>query len=205
MNISHNMAKDLLAIGAVQINTTDYFTWTSGLKSPIYCDNRLTMSFTTIRKAIATAFKEKLNDLKLQPDVIAGCATAGIPHAAWLADILDLPMVYVRSSPKGHGKGNQIEGQLTEGQKVVVIEDLISTGGSAIDAAQALQKEGAEVLGIYAIFTYGLKKADENFKTAGFNYTTLTNFDDLIHVFGEEEPLTTTEKSTLLSWRDSLK
>jgi len=205
MNISHNIARDLLTIGAVQINTTDYFTWTSGLKSPIYCDNRLTMSYPTIRKSIAMAFKEKLNDLKLKPDVIAGCATAGIPHAAWLADIMDLPMVYVRSSPKGHGKGNQIEGQFKAGQKVVVIEDLISTGGSSIDAAQALQNEGADVLGVYAIFTYGLKKADDNFKAINLDYTTLTTFDDLIQVYGEEESLTTSEKSTLITWRDSLK
>src|SRR5699024_10032416 len=153
------------------------------LKSPIYCDNRLTMSFPTIRKSIAMAFKEKLIDLKLKPDVIAGCATAGIPHAAWLADIMDLPLVYVRSSPTGHGKGNQTEGQLIAVQKLVVIEDLISRGGSSIDAAQALQNEGTDVLGVYAIFTYGISKADENFKAVNLDYTTITTFDDLSQVY----------------------
>src|SRR5690625_3259051 len=119
MNISHSIARDLLTIGAVQINTTDYFTWTSGLKSPIYCDNRLTMSFPTIRKSIAMAFKEKLIDLKLKPDVIAGCATAGIPHAAWLADIMDLPMVYVRSrsDERRVGKVGRVRGRLQAGHR----------------------------------------------------------------------------------------
>src|SRR5699024_6613252 len=132
------------------------FTWTSGIESPIYCDNRLTMSYPSIRKKITAAFVEKLEQFNIKPDVIAGCATAGIPHAAWLADALDLPMVYVRSKPKGHGKGNQIEGKVERGQKAVVIEDLISTGGSSLESAKVLRDSGLEVSHVLAIFTYGL-------------------------------------------------
>src|SRR5699024_5146809 len=134
MELKNEIARDLLEIKAVQIKTEGYFTWTSGIESPIYCDNRLTMSYPSIRKKITAAFVEKLEQFNIKPDVIAGCATAGIPHAAWLADALDLPMVYVRSKPKGHGKGNQIEGKVERGQKAVVIEDLISTGGSSLES-----------------------------------------------------------------------
>lgn len=201
---SYEIAKDLLAIEAVQINTNHYFTWTSGIQSPIYCDNRLTMSFPSVRKKIMNGFIEKIEQLNLKPDVIVGCATAGIPHAAWLAEALDLPMVYVRSSPKKHGKGNQIEGKLVQGQKAIVIEDLISTGGSAIDSAKAIQKEGIEILGVLAIFTYGLQRADINFKEALIPYHTLTNFDDLVNVFGKVETLTEEAETNLLSWRDQL-
>lgn len=204
MDLSRDIAKDLLAIQAVQINTTHYFTWTSGLKSPIYCDNRLTMSYPQIRKKITQAFIEKINQLEVKPDIIAGCATAGIPHAAWLADALDLPLVYVRSSPKGHGKGNQIEGKIEKNQKAIVIEDLISTGGSAIEAAQALRQENIEIIGVLAIFTYGLKKAFENFKNAEISFETLTNFDDLVDAFGQVESISDEEKNELLSWRDQL-
>lgn len=122
--MENNITKDLLAIEAVQLNADNYFTWTSGLKSPIYCDNRLTMSYPAVRKKIVQAFADMVKNSDTKPEVIAGCATAGIPHAAWLAEELDLPMVYVRSKPKGHGKGNQIEGASVEGKKVLVIEDL---------------------------------------------------------------------------------
>ena len=153
MALKDELTRELLEIKAVQINANDYFTWTSGIKSPIYCDNRLTMSYPAVRKKIVTAFAEKIAAMEEKPDIIAGCATAGIPHAAWLAEKLDLPMVYVRSKPKGHGKGNQIEGKISRGQKVLVIEDLISTGGSSIESAKALQAEGADVLAVFAIFT----------------------------------------------------
>src|SRR5690625_1577626 len=123
MKHSHNIAKDLLRIKAVQINAENYFTWTSGLKSPIYCDNRLIMSYPNIRNKVVQMFSDLIIHLKEKPDIIAGCATAGIPHAAWLAESLELPMVYVRSSPKGHGKGNQIEGKIEKGKKAIVIED----------------------------------------------------------------------------------
>ena len=196
--------KDELTRELLEINANDYLTWTSGIKSPIYCDNRLTMSYPAVRKKIVTAFAEKIAAMEEKPDIIAGCATAGIPHAAWLAEKLDLPMVYVRSKPKGHGKGNQIEGKISRGQKVLVIEDLISTGGSSIESATALQAEGADVLAVFAIFTYGLKKATDQFAAEAITFDTITNFDALIEALVEDGKLTTTNKSELLEWRNSL-
>ncbi|MYL60775.1 orotate phosphoribosyltransferase, partial [Virgibacillus halodenitrificans] len=143
MEVNKELARELVKIKAVQINPNKFFTWTSGIKSPIYCDNRMTMSYPKVRKKIVNAFKQFIENMEEQPEVIAGCATAGIPHAAWLAEALDLPMVYVRGKAKAHGKGNQIEGDLREGQRVIVIEDLISTGGSSIEAAKSLEKSGA--------------------------------------------------------------
>src|SRR5690625_5038906 len=166
MGLSSELARDLLAIKAVQIKTDGYFTWTSGIKSPIYCDNRLTMSYPSVRKNIVRAFVKMIEQLSVKPEVIAGCATAGIPHAAWLAEALNLPMVYVRSDRKSHGKQNQIEGHLNNGDHVLVIEDLISTGGSSIDVAIALREAGAQVTDVFAIFTYGLERAMESFKKA---------------------------------------
>ncbi|HLR42974.1 MAG TPA: orotate phosphoribosyltransferase [Pseudogracilibacillus sp.] len=204
MGLQNEVARALLEIKAVQIKTEGFFTWTSGIQSPIYCDNRLTMSYPAIREKIAKAFVEKIKNSNLKPDVIAGCATAGIPHAAWLATELNLPMVYVRSSPKGHGKGNQIEGLVEEGQKVLVIEDLISTGGSSIDAAKVLREVGANVLGVFAIFTYGLEKADNNFAEADLSLETITNFDHLLKVLLEDEEITSEDEAKLLDWRNTL-
>lgn len=204
MGLNLEIASDLLSIKAVQINTKVYFTWTSGIKSPIYCDNRLTMSYPSVRNKIVKAFAEKIENMSEKPDVIAGCATAGIPHAAWLADELNLPMVYVRSAPKGHGKGNQIEGHIQPGQRVVVIEDLISTGGSAIEAAQALQEVGAKVIDVLAIFTYGLEKADEQFSNAKLSYETITNYDELLTVLQTDGQITNEEKENLKIWRNRL-
>lgn len=206
MALQTEIAEDLLTIKAVQIKTKkeDYFTWTSGIKSPIYCDNRLTMSFPEVRKKIVSAFVEKINALEIKPEVIAGCATAGIPHAAWLADALDLPMVYVRSKPKGHGKGNQIEGQVLPGQKVIVIEDLISTGGSSLESAQVLQQEGVEVLSVLAIFTYGLPKAQQTFDQAEIPFATITGFDALLGVLKDQKDITEAEETELLAWRNQL-
>lgn len=204
MGLQNEVARALLEIKAVQIKTEGFFTWTSGIQSPIYCDNRLTMSYPAIREKIAKAFAEKVKNSHIKPDVIAGCATAGIPHAAWLATELNLPMVYVRSSPKGHGKGNQIEGLVEEGQKVLVIEDLISTGGSSIDAANVLREVGAEVLGVLAIFTYGLEKADNNFKEANLSLETITNFDHLLKVLLEDKEITKEDEARLLDWRNKL-
>ncbi|MCM3739109.1 orotate phosphoribosyltransferase [Oceanobacillus luteolus] len=198
------LVHDLLEIQAVQINADNYFTWTSGVKSPIYCDNRLIMSYPQIRKKIINGFIEIINEKKWQPEVIAGCATAGIPHAAWLSGALDLPMVYVRSKPKGHGKGNQIEGKVLPGQRVLVIEDLISTGGSSIEAAKALSAEGAEVISIMAIFSYGLPKAKKNFELAGYIYDTITNFDRLLDALVETSQLTIDEKNGMIEWRNTL-
>lgn len=204
MKIDKEITEDLLRIQAVQINTEDYFTWTSGLKSPIYCDNRLTISAPNVRRRITDAFIKKISQLEEKPDVIAGCATAGIPHAAWLANALDLPLVYVRSKAKGHGKQNQIEGAIEPGQKVVVIEDLISTGSSAIQAAQALKEVGANVIRILAIFTYGLHKSEQAFEASGFEHDTITTYDLLASVLEENKQITKKEKETLLSWRKSI-
>ncbi|OZU90383.1 orotate phosphoribosyltransferase [Virgibacillus indicus] len=206
MGLSSDLSRDLLKIKAVQINPSqeNYFTWTSGIKSPIYCDNRLTMSYPEIRKKITSAFVEIINEMDEKPEVIAGCATAGIPHAAWLADSLSLPMVYVRSKPKGHGKGNQIEGEFAENARVLVIEDLISTGGSSIASAEALQMEGANVLGVLAIFTYGLKKSIQQFSGINIPFQTITSFDQLIDALVEDGKISNQEKSELLAWRNDL-
>ena len=178
--IETTIAKDLLDIEAVFLSPNDPFTWASGIKSPIYCDNRITMSYPKVRKAIAQGLADKIKATYPNVEVIAGTATAGIPHAAWVADILDLPMVYIRSKAKDHGKGNQIEGRITEGQKMVVIEDLISTGCSVLEACEAAKREGADVVGVSAIFTYELPKGVANFEKAGIALTTLTNYSTLI-------------------------
>lgn len=204
MEFEKDLVHDLLTIDAVQINPNDYFTWTSGVKSPIYCDNRLIMSYPAIRKKTTAAFIKLMEAKNWKPDVIAGCATAGIPHAAWLSQELNLPMVYVRSEPKGHGKGNQIEGTIKAGDRVLVIEDLISTGGSSIQAAEVLEEEKMDVLGVLAIFSYGLKRADRQFQDAGFSYETLTNFDRLLDVLESGQELTKREKEEMLVWRESL-
>ncbi|ASN05827.1 orotate phosphoribosyltransferase [Virgibacillus necropolis] len=204
MSLSHEIAKDLLDIKAIQIKTDNYFTWTSGLKSPIYCDNRLTMSYPAIRNKIVRGFAEIIENMEIKPEVIAGCATAGIPHAAWLADELNLPMVYVRSKPKGHGKGNLIEGHVEKGQRVVVIEDLISTGGSSIEAAQGLINEDAEVLSVLAIFTYGLEKSVEAFSDAKLDFDTITNYEEVLSLLVENGTISGEEKEKLQDWRNDL-
>src|SRR5690625_509964 len=204
MKMNEKIAQDLLDIKAVQINTTHYFTWTSGLKSPIYCDNRLTMSYPNIRTKIVQLFIDKIEQLNEQPDIIVGCATAGIPHAAWLAEGLNLPMAYVRSSRKEHGKGNQIEGVVKQGQKAIVIEDLISTGGSSLNVVKALQAEGVEVISVLAIFTYGLQKSIDQFNKENIPLYTLTDFDQLIDVLLQSKQINEDESKELKTWRDQL-
>lgn len=204
MELQNEIARDLLRIKAVQIKTEGYFTWTSGIKSPIYCDNRLTMSYPDIRQKLTKAFLQKLAELNIQPDVIAGCATAGIPHASWLASELNIPMIYVRSKPKGHGKGNQIEGKVEKGQKIVVIEDLISTGGSSIETANVLRNQGYDVLAVLAIFSYGLAVSEERFRKKNLPATTITSFDNLLDVLVEDQEITEMDKERLLAWRDQL-
>lgn len=204
MSLAKQIVTHLYEIKAIQIKPDRSFTWTSGIKSPIYCDNRLTMSYPIVRNKIAEGFSEKLNYLSSEIDVIAGCATAGIPHAAWLADRVGLPMVYVRSKPKAHGKGNQIEGEIVSGQKVVVIEDLISTGGSALETVTALREAGAEVVAVLAIFTYGLKESDQAFRRAQIPLQTLASFDILVEVLQSETAITSKEKDSLIDWRDQL-
>lgn len=199
--MKHYIAEKLLEINAVALKPQEPFTWTSGLRSPIYCDNRLTLSFPSVRKDIAQGLKKLILENFSNAEVIAGTATAGIPHAAWLSDLLDLPMCYVRSKPKGHGKGNQIEGRVVEGQKVVVVEDLISTGGSVITAVQALREAGCEVLGVVSIFTYGLEKGKEAFAQEGIKSESLTDFPSLIEVAIEKGYVNETDQASLLDWR----
>ncbi|MFC2950169.1 orotate phosphoribosyltransferase [Virgibacillus sediminis] len=204
MKVKDNLARDLLDIKAVQIDKDNYFTWTSGIKSPIYCDNRLTLSYPNVRKKITEEFVSLVEGMEEQPEIIAGCATAGIPHAAWLADRLGLPMIYVRSKPKAHGKGNQVEGELPAGKKVLVIEDLISTGGSSLQAADAIRQEGGIVTGVAAIFTYGLEKAKETFQEAGIPLSTITGFDQLLEALAADGKLDEQSKMELLAWRDHM-
>ncbi|MBC1897347.1 orotate phosphoribosyltransferase [Listeria booriae] len=200
MTTEKQVAEQLLKIKAVFLQPNDPFTWASGIKSPIYCDNRLTLGFPKTRQFIAKALAEKIKIAFPEVEVLAGTATAGIPHAAWASDILDLPMVYVRSKAKEHGKGNQIEGPITKDQKVVVIEDLISTGGSSITAVEALREAGCDVLGIAAIFTYGLEKGKTLLGAANVEVAALTNYETLIEVALDEGYVTEGDMATLKEW-----
>lgn len=203
-NLGQNIAKNLLEIKAVELRPNDYFTWTSGIKSPIYCDNRLTMSYPKVRKNIANGLAKLIQENFGEVEIIAGTATAGIPHAAWISEILDLPMVYVRDAKKKHGKTNQIEGRVTEGSKVVVVEDLISTGISSINVVKALREAGCEVLGVVAIFSYLINKSQEQFEKENIKYYTLTNYDLLIKEASESGYIKEEDISELISWRDGL-
>ena len=204
MALERKIAKHLLDIEAVALRPNDYFTWTSGIKSPIYCDNRITMSYPAIRREIATGMSEVIKAKFPEVEVVAGTATAGIPHAAWVSEVLDLPMVYVRDSAKKHGKTNQIEGRLLEGQKVVIIEDLISTGLSSLKVAKALEESGAVVLGVVAIFSYELKKAQDAFATDNVEYYTLTNYNFLIEEAVASNYIKQEDVEKLLEWRNNL-
>ncbi|TAA68724.1 orotate phosphoribosyltransferase [Planococcus salinarum] len=198
-------AKHLLDIGAVQLRPEDPFTWASGVKSPIYCDNRLTMSYPTVRKEIAKGLADTIKEFYPQCEVVAGTATAGIPHAAWVSDLLEMPMVYVRSKPKEHGQGNMVEGKVEPGKKVVVVEDLISKGGSVIQAAQGLQQAGFEVLGIVAIFTYDLPQSVEAIEEAGFTFHTLTDFPALVEEAASTGEIEQNDLPMLEEWHEQLK
>ena len=200
MTIAKEVAKSLLDIKAVSLSPQDPFTWASGIRSPIYCDNRVTMSYPAVRKQIAQGLADLIKEKYPDAEVIAGTATAGIPHAAWIADILDLPMVYIRSKAKDHGTGRKIEGKITEGQKMVVVEDLISTGGSVIEASKAAELEGANVLGSVAIFTYELAKGTKNFADAGLAIDTLSNYSTLLEVAHETSYITEAEMDLLKDW-----
>ncbi|GGF77555.1 orotate phosphoribosyltransferase [Paenibacillus albidus] len=201
LNRSEQVAAYLLEIGAVALRPQEPFTWTSGIKSPIYCDNRLTLSFPEVRSYIAGAFAELITSQYPEAEVIAGTATAGIPHAAWVADKLQLPMAYIRDKAKGHGKQNQIEGLISPGQKVIVIEDLISTGGSSIKAAQAIQEAGAEPLAVLAIFSYELDRASDAFAAAKLPLQSLSNYPALIDVALNKGKIAATDVELLHSWR----
>lgn len=192
------IASALLRIEAVTLSPNDPYTWASGLRSPIYCDNRLTLSYPEVRSLIADALAEKVKGLAV--DVIAGTATAGIPHAAFVAERLELPMVYVRSGNKKHGKGNQIEGVIQPGQRVVVIEDLLSTGMSAIEAAEALQAKGANVIRIQAIFSYGMERLSNNLRDAKIEADALLTFEALLETAQQQGDITIEEQKQLADW-----
>lgn len=180
------IAKDLLSIKAVFLKPQDPFTWASGIKSPIYCDNRLTLSFPKVRSDVENGLAEAVKKYYPDADVLMGTSTAGIAHAAITATILDMPMGYVRSGHKDHGRQNQIEGKLEKGQKVVVIEDLISTGGSVLEVVDVLREAGAEVLGIISIFTYGLQKGIDRLAAANVENHSLSDFGTLVKVAADE-------------------
>ena len=199
--MERKIAKDLLDIKAVFLRPSDPFTWASGIKSPIYCDNRLTLSYPNVRKDIeeglATLIKEKYPEC----ECLMGTATAGIAHAALVADILDLPMGYVRGGAKSHGRNNRIEGLVKPGMKVVVVEDLISTGGSSLECVDALREAGCEVIGMVAIFTYGLPKATVNFEVKECSFVTLTNYDILVEVSVENDYIQSNDLEKLKAWK----
>jgi orotate phosphoribosyltransferase len=201
LNVRRALAADLLQIGAVSLRPDDPFTWSSGMKSPIYCDNRVTLGYPRIRTAIRDGFHHIVQHLDPGPDVVAGTATAGIPHAAWLADRLDLPMAYVRGEAKSHGRKNRIEGVVRRGQTVVLVEDLISTGGSALSAVEALQTAGAHVLAVVAIFSYELMAAASAFQDRDVACHTLTDFSTLIDVARRENDLPEAAFDSLSEWR----
>jgi orotate phosphoribosyltransferase len=197
------IAKDLLSIAAVFLRPEQPFTWASGIKSPIYCDNRLTLSDTKVRNNVENGLAEIVRTHYPEAEVLMGTSTAGIAHAAITAHILDLPMGYVRSGAKDHGRGNQIEGKLEKGQKVVVVEDLISTGGSVIEVVNVLREAGAEVLGIVSIFTYGMKKGIERLAEANVKNVSLTNFDAIAEIAAEEKYIKPEDVARLIAFRNN--
>jgi len=200
-SVSHQIAAKLLQIQAIQLNLESPFTWASGWKSPIYCDNRLSLSYPSIRDFIKQELKSLIESEFAEAEAIAGVATAGIPQGALVADAIDLPFIYVRSKAKGHGMTNMIEGVVKPGQKVVLIEDLISTGGSSIKAAVALKEAGIDVLGMAAIFTYGFQVAVDNFAQVELKVATLSNYSDMIEEAVAANYVTHNEVASLQAWR----
>ena len=197
------IAEDLLKIKAVFLRPNEPFTWASGIKSPIYCDNRLTLSDTQVRNDVENGLAQLIKEHYPQAEVLMGTSTAGIAHAAITATILDLPMGYVRSGAKDHGRGNQIEGKLLPGQKVVVVEDLISTGGSCIEVVNVLREAGADVLGIVSIFTYGMKKGLERLAAAEVKNISLCDLDTLVEVAADKAYIAPEDKERLIKFRNN--
>ena len=197
------IAKDLLKIKAVFFRPEEPFTWASGIKSPVYCDNRLTLTSPEVRTDVEKGLAELIKVNYPEAEVLMGTSTAGIAHAAITAHILDMPMGYVRSGKKDHGRQNQIEGRLEKGQKVVVVEDLISTGGSVLEVVDVLREAGAEVLGIVSIFTYGMKKGLERLAAADVRNISLTNFDVIAEVAAEEGYIKTEDIAKLIAFRNN--
>ena len=202
-NISHLIAKDLLKIKAVFFRPEEPFTWASGIKSPVYCDNRLTLTAPEVRNDVENLLAETIWREYPGVEVLMGTSTAGIAHAAITGHIMGLPMGYVRSGSKDHGRQNQIEGRLEKGQKVVVVEDLISTGGSAVEVVNVLREAGAEVLGIASIFTYGMQKGLDRLAAAGVKNVSLTSFDVIAQVAAEENYIKSEDISRLIAFRDN--
>jgi orotate phosphoribosyltransferase len=199
--LKKEIAESLLEIKAVTLRPNEPFTWASGIASPIYCDNRLTLSYPEIRNKIAEGLAKVITEQFPGTELVAGTATAGIPHAAWVSDKLNLPMCYVRSKAKGHGKGNQIEGKAEAGQKVVVVEDLISTGGSVITAVQALKEAGCDVLGVVSIFTYELENGKQQLSDHNITAYSLTDFSTLVEVASEKGYVEKADWDKLMEWR----
>ena len=197
------IAKDLLSIQAVFFRPEEPFTWASGIKSPVYCDNRLTLTAPEVRCHVEEGLAELVKANYPEAEVHMGTSTAGIAHAAITAHILNMPMGYVRSGAKDHGRQNRIEGRLEKGQKVVVVEDLISTGGSVIDVVEALREAGAEVLGVVSIFTYGMKKGLERLKEANVKNVSLTDFDVITEVAAEEGYISPDDIRRLIAFRNN--
>ena len=203
MSIAKNIAHDLLSIRAVFLRPEQPFTWASGIKSPIYCDNRLTLTAPEVRTHVEKGLMEVIKEHYPEVEVLMGTSTAGIAHAAITGHMMQLPMGYVRSGAKDHGRGNQIEGKLEKGQKVVVVEDLISTGGSVIEVVEALREAGAEVLGIASIFTYGMKKGLDRLAAANVKNVSLSNLDTLVEVAAEEGYIQKEDCERLIKFRNN--
>ena len=201
-DIKRLIAEDLLRIKAVFLRPEEPFTWASGIKSPIYCDNRLTLTAPDVRTDVEEALAFTIGEKFPEAEVLMGTATAGIAHAAITAHLIGLPMGYVRSGAKDHGRGNQIEGRLEPGQKVVVVEDLISTGGSCIDTVNVLRDAGAEVLGVISIMTYGMKKGIDRMAAAEIEWVSLTNFDEVIAAAADNGYISADDISRLKAFRD---
>ncbi len=197
------IAKDLLSIGAVFLRPDQPFTWASGIKSPVYCDNRLTLTSPNVRNDVENGLAEIVKKEYPDCEVLMGTSTAGIAHAAITGHLLDMPMGYVRSGSKDHGRGNQIEGKLEKGQKVVVIEDLISTGGSVIEVVEALREAGADVLGVASIFTYGMQKGLDRLEKANVKNVSLTNFDTIVEIAAEIGYIKHEDKDRLIAFRNN--
>lgn len=204
MKIDKRIAQDLLTIGAVTLSPKEYYTWVSGIKSPIYCDNRITISYPGVRQTITQGFVKHIKKTHPEVDAIVGTATAGIPQAAWVANDLNLPMAYVRGNKKEHGKTQQIEGHLAPTSKVIVIEDLISSGKSSIEVCQALQEAGHTVLEVSSIFTYDLSRATQAFKDHKITTHSLSNYPVLIEVAKENNIIADEDLTLLSQWNKAL-
>ncbi len=203
MELSTKIAKDLLSVRAVFFRPEEPFLWASGIKSPVYCDNRLTLTAPAVRNDVENGLSELVRTCYPDAEVLMGTSTAGIAHAAIVGHLMGLPMGYVRSGNKDHGRQNRIEGRLEPGQKVVVVEDLISTGGSVIEVAEALREAGAKVLGVVSIFTYGMKKGLERLAAAQLENHSLTDFDRIVAVAAEENYIKPEDAERLIAFRDN--